>query len=366
MLWQSAVEGVGMSGFWHGRKVFLTGHTGFKGSWLSLWFQHLGADVSGYALAPSTDPNMFEVARVETGMRSTIGDVRDGARLGEALRTAEPEFVFHLAAQPIVRDSYVDPVGTYATNVMGTANLLQAARSVPHVRAVLVVTSDKCYENRELDRGYVEEDPMGGFDPYSSSKGCTELLTASFRRSFFSNASQSGHVAAVATVRAGNVIGGGDWSRDRLIPDLMRAISTGQPVRIRNPTAIRPWQHVLEPLHGYLVLAQALFERGSECAEAWNFGPAAEDARPVQWIVERLVDRWGPPASWSLDSGTHPHESRVLMLSHAKATRRLGWTPRWRLDAALEKVADWHKAMASGTDMRSFTVAQIKEYEGCR
>jgi CDP-glucose 4,6-dehydratase len=356
------MEEVGMTQFWSGRSVFLTGHTGFKGSWLSLWLQQLGASVHGYALAPNTTPSLFELARVAQGMRSTIADVRDAQALEKCLRAAAPEIVLHMAAQPLVRESYEDPVGTYATNVMGTANLLDAIRRVPSVRAVVVVTSDKCYENREWDRGYTEGDAMGGFDPYSSSKGCSELLTASFRNSFFPTKDHARHGVAVASARAGNVIGGGDWSKDRLIPDILRAIGSGQPVQIRNPHATRPWQHVLEPLGGYLLLAQRLVERGAECAEAWNFGPAAQDARPVQWIVERMTERWGPPASWRLDGGQHPHEARFLHLDITKATRRLGWKPRWGLDECLNRIVDWHRAMRDGADMRTFTLRQIEDF----
>jgi len=351
-----------MTQFWSGRSIFLTGHTGFKGSWLSLWLQRLGASVHGYALAPITSPSLFELARVGDGMRSTIADVRDKETLERCLHDARPEIVIHMAAQPLVRDSYDDPVGTYATNVMGTAHVLDAIRRTSSVRAVVVVTSDKCYENREWDRGYTETDPMGGFDPYSSSKGCAEVLTASFRSSFFPPRDHGKHRVAVASARAGNVIGGGDWSKDRLIPDILRAIAAGQPVRIRNPHATRPWQHVLEPLGGYLLLAQRLIEQGADFAEAWNFGPAAQDARPVQWIVERMTERWGPPASWTLDGGQHPHEARFLHLDIAKATKRLGWRPRWDLDECLHRIVDWHRALRDGADMRTFTLRQIEDF----
>jgi CDP-glucose 4,6-dehydratase len=357
------MEEVDMTRFWSGRSVFLTGHTGFKGSWLSLWLQHLGATVHGFALPPNTSPNLFELARVSEGMHSTIGDVRDREALQRALHRADPEVVLHLAAQPIVRESYEDPIGTYATNVMGTAHLLDAVRRLPSVRAVVVVTSDKCYENREWNRGYTESDAMGGFDPYSSSKGCAELLTASFRNSFFTPTPSEKRGIAVASGRAGNVIGGGDWSRDRLIPDILRAIAAGQPVRIRNPHATRPWQHVLEPLSGYLLLAQRLVERGTEFAEAWNFGPAAEDARPVQWIVERLTERWRPPGSWTVDGGAHPHEARFLHLDVSKAAQRLGWNPRWSLDECLNRIVDWHRAAQAGADMRDFTLRQIEDFK---
>lgn len=360
--WQGALEEVVMNEFWSGRSVFLTGHTGFKGSWLGLWLQRLGAKVHGYALAPCTQPSLFELGRVAEGMCSTIGDVRDRDALRRAVRSAAPEVVFHLAAQPIVRESYEDPIGTYSTNVMGTAHLLDEVRQIPSVRSVVVVTSDKCYENRELDRGYAEDDAVGGFDPYSSSKGCAELVTASFRNSFFRPTDNARHRVGIASARAGNVVGGGDWSRDRLIPDILRAIDAGLPVRIRNPHATRPWQHVLEPLGGYLLLAQRLLERGADFAEAWNFGPDAGDARPVRWIVERMTEQWGFGASWTLDGGEHPHEARFLKLDIAKATNRLGWRPRWGLDECLRRIVDWHRAFRDGTDMRTFTLRQIEEF----
>ena len=349
--------------FWRGKRVFVTGHTGFKGSWLSLWLQQLGAQVTGYALQPPTHPSLFEVAQVAQGMISIIGDIRDGAMLTNAMRQAAPDIVIHMAAQPLVRRSYVDPVETYSTNVMGTIHLLEAVRQTPSVRAVVNVTTDKCYENKEWAWGYRENEPMGGFDPYSSSKGCAELVTAAYRNSFFNSAKHSEHQVALATARAGNVIGGGDWAEDRLIPDILRAIQAGQPVNIRNPHATRPWQHVLESLSGYLALAEKLSsEAGQQYAESWNFGPRDEDARPVQWIVEQLTQQWGDGAAWHLDGGTHPHEAHYLKLDCSKARALLGWSPRWHLSQALQAIIAWHKAHHRSQDMRALCLQQINDY----
>ncbi len=360
---QGAVEGMAVNpAFWHGKKVFLTGHTGFKGSWLSLWLQQLGAEVTGYALAPPTNPSLFEVANVAQGMKSILGDIRDGAALAKAMREAAPDIVVHMAAQPLVRRSYADPVETYSTNVMGTVHLLEAVRQAKSVRAVVNVTSDKCYENREWVWGYRESEPMGGFDPYSSSKGCAELVAAAYRNSFFNPAKHGEHRIALASVRAGNVIGGGDWAEDRLIPDILRAIEEGRPVVIRNPHAIRPWQHVLEPLGGYLRLAQKLVEDGTAYGEGWNFGPNDEDAQPVQWIVERLTRQWGNDASWQLDRADHPHEAHYLKLDCSKAKARLDWQPRWNLARALEMIVAWQRAYLAQQDMREVTLEQIKNF----
>jgi CDP-glucose 4,6-dehydratase len=345
--------------FWKDRRVLVTGHTGFKGSWLSLWLQHMGAQVSGYALAPETDPNLFELARVGAGMASTIGDVRDLAALRRCVESARPEIVLHLAAQSVVRLSYDKAVETYATNVMGTVNVLEAVRHNAGVRAVVIVTSDKCYENREWEWGYRENEPMGGHDPYSSSKGCAELVTAAYRASFFGAGK---HPAAIASVRAGNVIGGGDWTCDRLIPDIMRAIAAKQPVAIRNPDAVRPWQHVLEPLGGYLEVARRLCNDGAGYAEAWNFGPAYEDCRPVRWIVARLSEGWGPDATWQLDERPRPHEANFLKLDSSKAMARLGWHPRWKLARALASIVEWHKAHLAGANMRDVVLEQVRQY----
>lgn len=350
--------------FFQRKKVFLTGHTGFKGSWLSLWLQQLGAQVTGYALVPPTNPSLFEVARVEQGMTSIIGDIRDGTTLTNAMRQAAPDIVIHMAAQPLVRRSYVDPVETYSTNVMGTVHLLEAVRQTPSVRAVVNVTTDKCYENKEWAWGYRENEPMGGFDPYSSSKGCAELVTAAYRQSFFESSTINHQPStAVATARAGNVIGGGDWAADRLIPDILRAIQNGQSVNIRNPHATRPWQHVLEPLSGYLALAEKLYTDGAAFAEAFNFGPAEEDAKPVQWIVEQLTQQWGDGANWKLDQAAHPHEAHYLKLDCSKAKIRLDWRPRWALAQALENISVWHKAHQRGDDMRELSSRQIAAFQ---
>jgi CDP-glucose 4,6-dehydratase len=344
--------------FWAGKRVFLTGHTGFKGSWMSLWLQQMGAEVTGFALAPPTDPSLFEVARVAEGMTSIIGDIRDRETLEAALVGADPEVVIHMAAQPLVRASYDDPVGTYATNVMGSVHLLEAVRKSPSVHACVVVTTDKCYENREWVWGYREDEAMGGYDPYSSSKGCAELVTAAYRQSFFSGDS----TAAIASGRAGNVIGGGDWAIDRLIPDILRAIADGEKVLIRNPLAIRPWQHVLEPVSGYLILAQALWENPAAAAEAWNFGPHDDDARPVQWIVERMCTAWGDNAGWTHDQSVQPHEARYLKLDISKARSGLGWGPRWSLGETLESIVDWHRAWLSGADMHTHCNAELERF----
>lgn len=360
---QSAVEAMAVNAeFWRGRRVLVTGHTGFKGSWLSLWLQSMGAEITGVALAPDTNPSLFEVARVGEGMRSHIIDIRDFDSLREIVQAVRPEIVIHMAAQPLVRYSYGHPVETYATNVMGTVHLFEAVRHTPGVKVLVNITSDKCYENKEWVWAYRENDPMGGYDPYSSSKGCAELVTAAYRNSFFNPARYAEHGVALASVRAGNVIGGGDWAADRLIPDILRAIEKGEPVLIRNPNAIRPWQHVLEPLSGYLMLAEKLYSDGPSFAEGWNFGPREEDARPVKWIVEKLTQLWGEGASWQLDDNNHPHEAGYLKLDIAKARGQLGWKPHWPLELALEKIIQWHKAKRAGSDMREITLAQIKDY----
>jgi CDP-glucose 4,6-dehydratase len=340
--------------FWRGKRVFVTGHTGFKGAWLALWLTDLGAEVTGYSLPPPTDPSLFDVARVRGRVWHVEGDVRDEAALARAVREAQPEIVFHLAAQSLVRLSYDEPVATYATNVMGTVNLLEAVRRRDGVRALVCVTSDKCYENRETPRPYREDDAMGGYDPYSSSKGCAELVTAAYRRSFF-----SGGGAAVATARAGNVIGGGDWAKDRLVPDLLNGFAAGDRPLIRFPSAVRPWQHVLEPLAGYLRLAEALWE-GDSAADGWNFGPDEIDARPVGWIADRLAALWGEGAAWETTGEPQPHEAHVLRLDCAKARRELSWRPVWALDEALRRTVAWRRALDGGADMTDFSLQQIR------
>lgn len=349
--------------FWRGRRVFLTGHTGFKGGWLSVWLQALGAELTGYALRPPTNPSLFDEARVAAGMHSIIGDVRDLESLCGAMQGADPEVVIHMAAQPLVRYSYVNPVETYATNVMGTVHLLEAVRNTPSVSAVVNITTDKCYENREWLWGYRENERMGGYDPYSNSKGCAELVSSAYRSSFFNPDRYAQHRVAIATVRAGNVIGGGDWARDRLIPDIVAAFAKNEPVRIRNSHAIRPWQHVLEPLHGYLLLAERLFHEGPAFGGGWNFGPNDQDARAVGWIVKQMATRWGGNATWSLDEDEHPHEANYLKLDISKARSCLNWKPVLGLGDALNLVVDWVKSRHAGEDVRTLTERQIAAYQ---
>ncbi len=344
--------------FWQGKRVFLTGHTGFKGSWLTLWLRRLGAEVTGYSLAPPTEPNLFVEARVGDGVRTIEADVRDAAAVARAMSEASPEIVLHLAAQSLVRRGYAEPLETYATNVLGTANVLEAVRAAGDVRVAIACTSDKCYENREWDRGYREDDRLGGKDPYSNSKACAELVTDAYRRSYFA----TGRVA-LASVRSGNVIGGGDWADDRLLPDLVRGFARGEPVPIRSPDAIRPWQHVLDPLHGYLMLAERLWSDGAGFGGAWNFGPDEGDARPVRWIADRIVERWGESASWRLDGDVHPPEATYLRLDCTKAKRQLGWSPLVSLETALEWLVSWHRGHHSGADARQLTLERIADFE---
>ncbi len=342
----------------NGARVFLTGHTGFKGGWLALMLAELGSEVHGYALEPPTSPSFFEVARVARRISShTIADVRDFERLRAIMRDAKPSLVMHLAAQPLVRRSYREPLDTVATNVMGTANLLQVASEVPGIRAVVTVTSDKCYENRERTEPYREDEAMGGFDPYSASKACAEILTAAWRRSFLECRG-----VRVASARAGNVIGGGDWAADRLVPDFLRAINSGHELVLRSPASTRPWQHVLEPLIGYLRLAECLLgDHGERFAEGWNFGPDPADVRSVQWLTERLCA--GVPGSrWRVDPAVQPHEAALLSLDSAKATTRLGWRPRWAAAEAVSRTLDWNRAWRSGADMQAFSIAQFREH----
>ncbi|GAB1308201.1 CDP-glucose 4,6-dehydratase [Urechidicola sp. KH5] len=344
--------------FWKNKNVFLTGHTGFKGSWLSLWLQSMGAKVMGYALAPPTSPSLFNVANVKDNMQSKIGDIRDLNSLKESMIQFDPDILIHMAAQPLVRLSYFEPIETYSTNVMGTVNVLELARSCSNLRAIISVTTDKCYENKEWEWGYRENEPMGGHDPYSNSKGCAELVTAAYRNSFFN----TNNSASLASARAGNVIGGGDWAEDRLIPDILRAFEQSESVVIRNPLATRPWQHVLEPLSGYLVLAQHLYENGDKYAEAWNFGPKDEDCKPVNWILDTMVKEWGQGANWKLDLNNNPHEASYLKLDCSKAASRLNWHPRKSLDSTLKSIIQWHQDWQNGKDMQSRCLKEIADY----
>jgi len=370
--WQRAVEDMELSASvdagwspdtvepapWRGRRVLITGHTGFKGSWLALWLARMGATVTGLSAAVPTSPSLFDAAQVTQDVEDLRVDVRDHQALLDAVAAARPEVVFHLAAQSLVRPSFERPRETLEVNVMGTVNLLEAVRRTGGVRVVVVVTSDKCYANREWEWGYRESDPMGGHDPYSSSKGCAELVTDAFRSSFFAAADGT----RLASARAGNVIGGGDWGSDRLVPDIMRGVMAATPIAVRNPQAIRPWQHVLNPLSGYLLLAQALW-RSSEHARAFNFGPTDEDARPVRWIIERIAERWAQPLEWVIDPGPHPHEAGYLKLDSSRARSQLGWRPRWDLGDGLDAVVDWYTALRDGEDIRSVTLGQIEAFQ---
>lgn len=345
--------------FWNGKRIFLTGHTGFKGSWLSLWLQSMGAQVKGFALTPPTTPALFTEAKVAAGMESQIGDIRDLAAITASMTAFNPDILIHMAAQPLVRLSYREPVETYATNVMGTVHVLEAARQCVNLRAIVNVTTDKCYENREWEWGYRENEPMGGHDPYSNSKGCSELITAAYRNSYFNTP----NTASLASARAGNVIGGGDWAEDRLIPDILRAFERQQPVVIRNPLATRPWQHVLEPLSGYLVLAEKLYTHGATFAQGWNFGPRDDDVQPVEWILDHMVTRWGKGASWQLDTAPQPHEAQLLKLDISKARAKLKWQPRWSLAHALDTIVDWHQDWLGDADIHQKTLNQIQHYQ---
>jgi CDP-glucose 4,6-dehydratase len=349
--------------FWIKKKVFVTGHTGFKGSWLCLWLHSLGAQVHGYALKPPTKPNLFDLCKVDSLIKSsTIADVRDGESLVSALVASKADIAVHMAAQPLVRDSYTIPVETYAINVMGTVNFFEAIRRCKTVRAVINVTTDKCYENKEWVWGYREYESLGGHDPYSSSKACSELVTSSYRSSFFNPREYHNHGVAIASARAGNVIGGGDWASDRLIPDCIRAILKNQKVLIRNPHAIRPWQHVLEPLCGYIALSQKLYENGPRYIGAWNFGPDETEAKSVEWIVKSLCKKWGSHASYEIDKGRHPHEANYLKLDCSKAKTELKWQPRWDVSKAIDSLIDWYRIYVQGGDVREACTAQIKEY----
>lgn len=348
---------------WENRRVHLTGHTGFKGGWMALWLRSLGAKIHGYALPPESEPNLFSVANVAECVEHEAGDIRNLEQIESSIAAFEPEVVFHMAAQPLVRRSYANPIETYSTNIMGTAHVLDIIRRVPTVRAVVIITSDKCYENREWLWGYREEDRLGGFDPYSSSKACAELVTQAYRNSYFPPSRFAEHKVAVATARAGNVIGGGDWAEDRLIPDLIRGFVSGTPAAIRNPGAIRPWQHVLEPLAGYITLAEHLLQDGAGFAGAWNFGPAEADAWTVGRIADALALLFGSDAKWTQGNAMNPHEASYLKLDASKARAMLGWRPVLPLEEALRWVADWVTSLQQGADMKAFTLHQISEYQ---
>lgn len=345
--------------FWAGRRVFLTGHSGFKGGWLALWLSELGAEVRGYSLAPGTEPALHDCVRLGERVAGQFADIRDAEQLTQSLLAFRPELVLHLAAQPLVRESYRSPAQTYATNVTGTLNVLEAVRQCDAVRAVVVVTSDKCYENREWLWPYREQDALGGHDPYSSSKACVELLCASWRESFLRERG-----VALATARAGNVIGGGDWADDRLLPDILRTWTAGQTLTLRYPGAVRPWQHVLDPLQGYLLLAQALLEQGQAMAQAWNFGPDSEGTASVGDVVQSMAKAWPGEARWQVESTSQPHEAGLLTLDSSKARQQLGWRPRWNLEQALQRTLQWHRAWRDGQDMQQYSRAQIADHEG--
>lgn len=344
--------------FWRGKKVYLTGHTGFKGSWLSIWLSFMGAKVKGYSLPPNTSPSLFEEANVSNIIDSEIGDIRNLDSLSKSMIDFNPDILIHMAAQPLVRYSYKEPVETYSTNVMGTVHVLEAARACDNLKAIVSVTTDKCYENKEWPWGYRENEPMGGNDPYSSSKGCAELVTAAYRKSFFS---QDG-LANLGSARAGNVIGGGDWAEDRLIPDILKAFEKEQSVIIRNPDSTRPWQHVLEPLSGYLVLAEALYVGGNQVDDAWNFGPDDEDCRPVNWILDKMVEKWDGKASWKLDNNSNPHEAGFLKLDCSKAKTVLKWKPTWNLENTLKSIVKWHHDWLGGSNAKELCLNEIKEF----
>lgn len=345
------------SKFWNGKRVFITGHTGFKGSWLTIWLVQMGAIVKGYSLEPNTSPCLFNEACVSNGIESEIEDIRNYKKLKKSIDSFSPEILLHLAAQPLVRESYQNPLETYEVNVMGTANILEASRAVDSLKSIVIVTTDKCYENKEWEWGYRENEPMGGYDPYSSSKGCAELVTSAYRKSFFKNSQ-----IAVASARAGNVIGGGDWSNDRLIPDIIKSYNSDEKVIIRNPRAIRPWQHVIEPLSGYLILAEELFNNGQKYAEPFNFGPNNQDCQNVEYVINLISKYWDKCPGWSLDNNSNPHESQFLKLDISKANQILNWAPKWNLNEAVKRVVNWNQAFSNNENMRQYCINEIKSY----
>ena len=349
--------------FWQGKRVFLTGHTGFKGSWMSIWLKMLGAEVTGFALPPATNPDMFTVVQNDREINSIIGDIRDLSLIQRTIKQYKPDIVMHMAAQAIVRQSYREPIDTFQTNIMGTANILEAVRDTDTVKAVLCITSDKCYENREWVWKYRESDPVGGWDPYSASKGCSELVIASYKNSYFNDDLYDSQGVAVASARAGNVVGGGDWGHDRLIPDMIKSFSDGKRVIIRSPNAVRPWQHVIDLLRGYIMLTEKLYQYGPQYAEAWNFGPIDNDEKTVQEIVNKVSALWGNGASWELDKNFNPHEALSLKLDSSKARARLGWSSALDIETTLEYVVQWYKAHHKGEDMFHITSQQIQEVE---
>lgn len=354
-----------MNNFYRGKKVLVTGHTGFKGGWLALWLRDLGADVLGYSLPPPTSPSLFAAAGLQNKIPTIIGDIRDKNAFHEAFSRHRPEIVFHLAAQAIVRQSYQEPAETYETNVLGTVNVLEVCRLVPSARAIVVVTSDKCYENIGKKDGYREEDSMGGSDPYSSSKGCAELVTRAYSRSYFSPQRYREHGVSLVSARAGNVIGGGDWAKDRLIPDCVRAFTAGRPITIRYPNAVRPWQYVLDVIYGYLLLAKRAYEDGERCSGGWNFGPdvSSVNNKPVQWLIKNMINLWGGGASFVVDAGDHPAEAYLLTLNCGKAAEQLRWRPKYDIGRTLKSVVDWHKAFNDEEDMHQYTLGQIYFYQ---
>ncbi|MDA9364732.1 CDP-glucose 4,6-dehydratase [Flavobacteriaceae bacterium] len=345
--------------FWKGKRVFLTGHSGFKGSWTSLWLQYLGANVKGYSLEPPTKPSLFVEANVGENMISEFENINDFSTLEKSMKSFNPDILIHMAAQPLVRLSYENPLETYMTNVIGTANVLQSARLCSNLKSIVSITTDKCYENKEWSWGYRENEPMGGHDPYSSSKGCAELVTSAYRRSFFN----TNNTPFLASARAGNVIGGGDWATDRLIPDILKAFEKEKIVTVRNPLSTRPWQHVLEPISGYLVLAEMLYDYGEDYAEGWNFGPKDEDCKSVEWILEKMTQKWGKGANWKLDSQNNPHEAGFLKLDCSKAAQKLNWFPQWNLEQTLDLIINWQQNWLSGSNMKSQCLKEIINYQ---